>query len=212
MESVVISHLGRRDYRECHQAMQSAVARLRGADHAELWVVEHPPVFTQGQAGRPEHILAPGDIPVVQSDRGGQVTYHGPGQTVIYTLVPLKAFGLNVRALVSLLEEAVIAVLGERGVEAESRADAPGVYVRGAKIASLGLRIRHGVSYHGVALNVAMDLAPFAQINPCGYAGMAVTQVSDEMGIAQDPDALGDAVAQQIAKTLTAQWVAGQAH
>lgn len=143
----------------------------------EIWLVEHPPVFTQGQAGKAEHLLMPGDIPVVQSDRGGQVTYHGPGQQVMYVLIDVKRRKLGVRQLVTILEETVIATLADFGVSARARADAPGVYVGDEKICSLGLRIRKGCSFHGLALNVAMDLTPFLRINPCGYAGMSMTQL-----------------------------------
>ncbi len=143
----------------------------------EIWLVEHPAVFTQGQAGKAEHLLMPGDIPVVQSDRGGQVTYHGPGQQVMYVLIDIKRRKLGVRQLVTALEETVIATLAGFGVNARARADAPGVYVGEQKICSLGLRIRKGCSFHGLALNVAMDLAPFSRINPCGYAGMSMTQL-----------------------------------
>ena len=143
----------------------------------EIWLVEHPPVFTQGQAGKAEHLLMPGDIPVVQSDRGGQVTYHGPGQQVMYVLIDIKRRKLGVRQLVTALEETVIDTLAGFGVSARARADAPGVYVGEQKICSLGLRIRKGCSFHGLALNVAMDLAPFSRINPCGYAGMSMTQL-----------------------------------
>jgi len=145
----------------------------------EIWLVEHPPVFTQGQAGKAEHLLMPGDIPVVQSDRGGQVTYHGPGQQVMYVLIDVKRRKLGVRQLVTILEETVIATLAEFGVSARARADAPGVYVGEEKICSLGLRIRKGCSFHGLALNVAMDLSPFLRINPCGYAGMSMTQLKN---------------------------------
>lgn len=145
----------------------------------EIWLVEHPPVFTQGQAGKAEHLLMPGDIPVVQSDRGGQVTYHGPGQQVMYVLIDVKRRKLGVRQLVTILEETVIATLAEFGVTARARADAPGVYVGEEKICSLGLRIRKGCSFHGLALNVAMDLSPFLRINPCGYAGMSMTQLKN---------------------------------
>lgn len=145
----------------------------------EIWLVEHPPVFTQGQAGKAEHLLMPGDIPVVQSDRGGQVTYHGPGQQVMYVLIDVKRRKLGVRQLVTILEETVIATLAEFGVSARARADAPGVYVGEEKICSLGLRIRKGCSFHGLALNVAMDLSPFLRINPCGYAGMRMTQLKN---------------------------------
>lgn len=145
----------------------------------ELWLVEHPPVFTLGQAGRPEHLLDPGDIPVIRTDRGGQVTYHGPGQPIAYVLFDLRRAGVGVRDLVHRLEGAVIDLLGGHGVAARARPDAPGVYVDGAKVAALGLRVRYGCSYHGIALNLALDLAPFRRINPCGYAGLAVTRLAD---------------------------------
>jgi len=152
--------------------------RRDSATADEIWLVEHPAVFTQGQAGKAEHVLVPGDIPVVQSDRGGQVTYHGPGQQVMYVLIDVKRRKLGVRDLVTALEETVIATLADYDISARARADAPGVYVDDAKICSLGLRIRKGCSFHGLALNVAMDLAPFLRINPCGYAGMQMTQIS----------------------------------
>ena len=148
-----------------------------GNSRDEIWLVEHYPVFTQGQAGKAEHVLLPGDIPVVQSDRGGQVTYHGPGQQVMYVLIDVKRRKLGVRQLVTALEETVMTTLAHFGVEARARADAPGVYVGDDKICSLGLRIRKGCSFHGLALNVAMDLSPFLRINPCGYAGMRMTQL-----------------------------------
>ncbi|MNF98154.1 Octanoyltransferase [compost metagenome] len=148
----------------------------------EVWLVEHPAVFTQGQAGKAEHLLVPGDIPVVQTDRGGQVTYHGPGQLVAYLLLDVRRLGFGVRDLVSRIERCLIELLASYGVEAAAKADAPGVYVDGAKIASLGLRIRNGCSFHGLALNVDMDLAPFRRINPCGYAGLAMTQLRDQAG------------------------------
>jgi len=179
MTEVIIVDRGFEPYEQAHQAMKEQIALLKGGQRAELWCVQHPSVFTQGQAGKAEHVLNPGDIPIVQSDRGGQVTYHGPGQVILYTLVPMRHFSLSVRDLVSLLEDTVISVLGSYGVSSQARADAPGVYVGDRKIASLGLRIRHGVSYHGVALNVSMDLEPFSRINPCGYKGLEVTQLSD---------------------------------
>lgn len=148
-----------------------------GAD--EVWFTEHEPVFTQGQAGKAEHLLAPGDIPVVQTDRGGQVTYHGPGQIVAYLMFDLRRMGLSVRDLVSGIEEAVVRLLADHGIEGAPRRDAPGVYVGNAKIAALGLRVRRGCSYHGLALNVQMDLEPFSRINPCGLLGMQVTQLAD---------------------------------
>ncbi|HXH02321.1 MAG TPA: lipoyl(octanoyl) transferase LipB [Candidatus Competibacteraceae bacterium] len=177
--ALCVRRLGRRDYLPVWQAMR-AYTETRGPESAdEIWLVEHEPVFTQGLAGKPEHVLAPGDIPVVQVDRGGQVTYHGPGQAVIYCLLDLKRTGLGVRQLVTLLEQSVVALLGSHGITGYARPDAPGVYVDGAKIASLGLRVRRGCSYHGLSLNVAMDLAPFNRINPCGYAGLAMTQLRD---------------------------------
>lgn len=176
---ITIRKLGLCDYQQVWQAMQH-YTDVRGADSAdELWLVEHPPVFTQGQAGKEEHLLMPGDIPVVQVDRGGQVTYHGPGQQVLYVLLDLKRNKLGVRQLVTLMETALVDCLAGFGIQAYAKPDAPGVYVDNAKIASLGLRVRRGCSFHGLALNIAMDLTPFLRINPCGYAGMAMTQVCD---------------------------------
>lgn len=145
----------------------------------QLWLLEHPPVFTLGQAGRSEHVLDPGQIPVVHCDRGGQVTYHGPGQLIAYVLLDLRRAGLGVKGLVRRMEESVIDLLARQGIEATLQPGAPGVYVEAAKIASLGLRVRGGCTYHGLALNVAMDLRPFQCINPCGYPGLAVTQISE---------------------------------
>ena len=145
----------------------------------QLWLVEHPPVFTQGQAGKAEHLLFPGDIPVVQTDRGGQVTYHGPGQLVAYPLLDLRRLKIGVRELVTAIEQTIVATLAQYGIDSAAKPDAPGVYVNGDKIASLGLRVRRGCSFHGLALNVAMDLAPFQRINPCGYQGLAMTQMRD---------------------------------
>ncbi|WP_338115443.1 lipoyl(octanoyl) transferase LipB [Thiocystis minor] len=170
---------GLQDYPATLAAMRDWTDARREDTRDEVWLLEHPPVFTLGQAGRLEHILAPGAIPVVQSDRGGQVTYHGPGQLIVYPLLDLRRTGLGVKRLVNLLEQGVIDLLDAYGVAAARRPNAPGVYVANAKIASLGLRIRHGCSYHGLALNVAMDLEPFRRINPCGYAGLAIAQVSD---------------------------------
>mgnify|MGYP002478897089 FL=1 len=171
----------------------------------EFWVVEHDPVYTQGQAGKAEHLLAPGDIPVVQSDRGGQVTYHGPGQLVLYVLVDVRRSKLTVRELVTCLETAIINTLAKSGIEAYAKPDAPGVYVKNqlgaalqteAKLASLGLRIRKGCSFHGLALNVNMDMTPFLRINPCGYAGMAMTQTSALGG----PQSVAEAQAMLVAE------------
>lgn len=177
--TVTVRDLGRTAYEGVFEAMK-AFTGARGPDTMdELWLTEHEPVFTQGQAGRAEHLLAPGDIPVVQTDRGGQVTYHGPGQIVGYLMFDIRRQGLTVRGLVSGIERAIVDLLGDYGIGAAPRPDAPGVYVGGAKIASLGLRVRRGCSYHGLALNVDMDLEPFSRINPCGLLGMQVTQVAD---------------------------------
>lgn len=179
VNAVEVHYLGRRPYLEVWQAMRAFTDARDHASPDQLWVVEHDPVFTQGQAGKAEHVLAAGDIPVIQTDRGGQVTYHGPGQLILYPLLDVRRRGLGVRALVSALENAVIDALAEHAIVARARPDAPGVYVGEAKIASLGLRIRRGSSFHGIAFNIDMDLAPFARINPCGYAGMAMTQLRD---------------------------------
>jgi lipoyl(octanoyl) transferase len=167
----------------------------------ELWLLEHPPVYTLGQAGRREHVRAPGRIEVVASDRGGQVTYHGPGQLVAYLLLDLRRAGLGVRGLVTLLEDAVVALLHEHGVAGEGRRDAPGVYVQGAKVAALGLRVRRGCCYHGLALNVDMDLEPFARIDPCGYRGLPVTQLRD-LGLGLSVDEAGAQLAGLLARAL----------
>jgi len=177
VETLLVRQSGLRDWQAVSDAMHLYTDQRDAQSRDEIWLVEHPPVFTQGQAGKSEHLLMPGDIPVVQSDRGGQVTYHGPGQQVMYVLIDIKRRKLGVRQLVTILEETVIATLAEFGVSARARADAPGVYVGEEKICSLGLRIRKGCSFHGLALNVAMDLAPFLRINPCGYAGMSMTQL-----------------------------------
>ncbi len=176
---VVVRSLGRLEYGPAWQAMQAYTA-VRGATGAdELWVLEHPAVYTLGQAGRPEHLLAANDIPLVHCDRGGQITYHGPGQAVVYALIDLRRRSYGIRELVHRIEQAVIDLLGDFAVAGERRPGAPGVYVAGAKIAALGLRVRHGCTYHGVALNVDGDLAPFAAINPCGYPGLPVTRLLD---------------------------------
>ena len=200
--SLVIRNLGLTEY-------EAALARMveftdnRDADTPdELWLLEHPPVFTLGLAGDRSHILAPGSIPIVQVDRGGQVTYHGPGQIIAYTLIDLKRAGLGIRDLVTIMEQTVIDTVADYGITAESRCDAPGVYVSGAKLASVGLRIRRGCSYHGLALNVSMDLQPFEQINPCGYAGMKMTQVSDLGGPAELPSVI-DNLTRKLSAALT---------
>lgn len=176
---VRVRDLGLADYEPVWRAMQAFTADRDDDTADELWLVEHPPVFTLGQAGRPEHVLAAGDIPVLPVDRGGQVTYHGPGQRVAYPLIDLRRAGLGVRELVCRIEQAVIDTLAVWGIGAGRRDGAPGVYVDGAKVMALGLRVRRGCSFHGLAFNVAMDLEPFRRINPCGFAGLAVTQVLD---------------------------------
>ena len=186
-----VRRLGRVEYAPTFAAMQEFTATRTAETADDLWIVEHPPVFTLGQAGKPEHLLRDIGIPLVQIDRGGQVTYHGPGQVVIYLLLDLNRRQLKVRELVRHIEQAVIDLLAAHGVTAERHTNAPGVYVAGAKIAALGLRIRRGCSYHGVALNVQMDLSPFAAINPCGYPGLAVTQTHD-LGLTLTPDAAAD--------------------
>lgn len=177
--SVLIRWLGLQDYEKCWHAMRDFTDQRNENTQDEIWVVEHPPVFTQGQSGKPEHILNAGDIPIIQVDRGGQVTYHGPGQLVIYPLVDLKRKKLNVRETVTILEKSVIELLREFDILATSQCKAPGVYVNEKKICSLGLRIRRGCSFHGLALNLDMDLEPFSRINPCGYPELKMTQLSD---------------------------------
>lgn len=177
-DTLLIRNLGLRHYAPISAAMHHFTDTRDETTPDEIWLVEHPPVFTQGQAGKAEHILVPGEIPVVQSDRGGQVTYHGPGQQVVYLMLNLKRRKLGVRDLVTVLEQTVVNTLDELAIVAYPRPDAPGVYVAGKKICSLGLRIRRGCSFHGLALNINMDLSPFLRINPCGYAGMEMTQVS----------------------------------
>lgn len=174
---------GLQDYASVWRGMRSFTDNRDADTVDQLWMVEHPAVFTLGQNGKPEHILNPGDISIVTTDRGGQVTYHGPGQQLMYVLLDLRRRKLGVRALVTLLERSVIELLAGYGVAAEARADAPGVYVEGAKVAALGLRVRKGCSYHGVSLNVDMDLTPFGRINPCGFSNLPVTQLS-ALGIA----------------------------
>lgn len=191
--------LGQVDYEPTWHAMQR-FTDSRGPHTAdEVWLLEHVPVFTQGQAGKAEHVLFPGDIPVVQVDRGGQVTYHGPGQLVAYLMLDVRRSGIGVRELVSRIERSLIDLLASYGVAAAAKPDAPGVYVNGAKIASLGLRIRNGRSFHGLALNVDMDLQPFQRINPCGYAGMSMTQLADQV---DEPLAMAQVAARLRAQLL----------
>lgn len=197
-DALIIRDLGLVDYTSTWQRMQQFTDQRDDNTFDEIWLLEHPPVFTQGQAGKAEHLLFPGDIPVVQVDRGGQVTYHGPGQLVAYVLLNIKRRNLGVRQLVNLIEQSIIATLAQNDVEAYAKADAPGVYVDEKKVASLGLRVRKGCTFHGLALNVDMDLSPFSRINPCGYAGMQMVQSKD----------LGGPVSMQQAKQqLSAQLV-----
>jgi lipoyl(octanoyl) transferase len=175
---IEVRDLGRTQYMDAFRKMREYTTARTAVSVDEIWLTEHDPVFTQGQAGKSEHVLAPGDIPVVRSDRGGQVTYHGPGQLVGYLMIDIRRAGITPRGLVTAIERSIIDLLETYGISGKNRADAPGVYVDGAKVASLGLRIKRGCSYHGLALNVAMDLEPFSRINPCGLRGIQVTQLS----------------------------------
>ncbi|WP_457669691.1 lipoyl(octanoyl) transferase LipB [Thiolapillus sp.] len=179
MQPVILRWLGLRDYEQTWREMRAFTDRRTPQTLSEIWLLEHAPVFTQGQAGKAEHILDPGIIPVVHSDRGGQVTYHGPGQLVMYLLLDLKAVNKGIRGLVSCMEDTVIQLLADHGIEAAARPQAPGVYVDEKKIAALGLRVRKGYTYHGLALNLDMDLTPFERIHPCGHAGQQVTRLKD---------------------------------
>ena len=197
---LLVRQLGLRDYEPVWQAMQQFTDERDKNTEDEIWLVQHPRVFTLGKAGKQEHLLNTGDIPVVKVDRGGQVTYHAPGQLVAYILLDLNRLNIGVRELVTRLEASIINVLSEYGITAESRRDAPGVYVEGRKIAALGLRVRRGFCFHGMALNVDMDLEPFARINPCGYEGLEITQITD---LVDDVDF--DVVGQQLLSHLKQQ-------
>ncbi len=202
--TIVIRKLGVAEYEPTLQAMKDFTDSRTDQSADELWLLQHPRVFTQGQAGKAEHVLAPGDIPVVQADRGGQVTYHGPGQWVLYLLVDIRRHKLGVRALVDLIEDSIIELLAEYGIDAAARPDAPGVYVGGDKIAALGLRVRRGCSYHGLSLNVDMDLEPFARINPCGHKGLKVTSmVKCIPGQAVEMEAVGQRILGVVYRKLT---------
>ncbi|MGQ7815739.1 lipoyl(octanoyl) transferase LipB [Metapseudomonas furukawaii] len=197
---LIVRHLGLVDYLPTFEAMRRLTAERDERTADEIWLLQHPQVFTQGQAGKAEHLLAPGDIPVIQVDRGGQVTYHGPGQLVAYLMLDLRRLGLGVRDLVTAMEQSLVDVLATYGIEAAPKADAPGVYVRGDKIASLGLRVSRGCSFHGLALNVDMDMSPFWRINPCGYAGLKMVQLKD---LLVEPAPL-DEVAERLERALRA--------
>ena len=198
---LIVRHLGLVDYQPTWEAMRAFTAGRSEATGDEVWLCQHPPVFTLGLAGKPEHLLRDIGVPVVRTDRGGQVTYHGPGQLVAYLLLDLRRRNLTVKRMVNRIEEAIIALLADQGIAAGRRAGAPGVYVGEAKVAALGLKVRNGCSYHGLSLNVAMDLAPFAAINPCGYAGLAVTQLAD-LGGERDIDAVGGRLVRHLQELL----------
>ena len=200
-QPLIIRNLGQRDYVPVWREMQAFTAARTQDTPDELWIVEHPPVFTLGLNGKAKHLLNPGDIPVIKVDRGGQVTYHGPGQLVVYTLLDIQRRHLGVKELVRYIEQAIIALLADYGIQAEGREDAPGVYVAGAKIAALGLRIKKGRTYHGLALNIRMDLSPFSHINPCGYVGMTVTQTRD-LGISASLPELRDRLLEHLRTIL----------
>jgi lipoyl(octanoyl) transferase len=199
--SLIIRQLGLQDYTKTWQAMRDFTENRDDKTADEFWVLQHPPVYTQGLSGKAEHLLNPGAIPIVQTDRGGQVTYHGPGQLILYPLINLKRKKLGIRALVSALENSVIALLRQYGLQAYARTDAPGVYIDEKKIASLGLRVRHGCSYHGLSLNVNLDLTPFNGINPCGYAGLSVTSLK-QLGINIKTDEPIPALVTELLKTV----------
>ena len=203
--TAVFRWLGRADYAPTWRAMQSFTDERDATTPDELWFLEHAPVFTQGVNGKHEHLLAPGGIPVVGIDRGGQVTYHGPGQLVVYPMIDLRRRGIGVRELVVALESAVIALAKAHGISASGRRDAPGVYVEGRKLASLGLRIRRGCSYHGLALNVDMDLEPFGRINPCGIAGLEMTQLA-MLGVRGDVHDIALEIAPMLRDALGLAW------
>ena len=191
----LVKHLGMIDYQNAWQEMRQVTNARNAATRDEIWLLQHPPVYTQGLAGKPEHLLHAGNIPVIRTDRGGQITYHGPGQIIAYLLLDMRRWKLNVRGLVRLMEQAVINLLAFFDISAQGRAEAPGVYVGDEKIASLGLKIRSGYCYHGLAFNVNMDLAPFSSINPCGFSGLRITQAKN----------LGIEVSQTRLETLLAQ-------
>ena len=198
---LIVKKLGRQDYEPVWKAMHEFTDTRTEEDVDQIWLVEHNPVFTQGQAGKAEHVLNAGDIPVIQSDRGGQVTYHGPGQLVAYFLINIRRKKFGVRDLVTHIENLVINTLKAYNIESAARPDAPGVYVDGKKICSLGLRIRRGCSFHGLALNVDMDLSPFLRINPCGYQGMEMVQVS-QLGGPSDLETVEQQLIQELVELL----------
>ena len=200
--TILVKHLGLVDYVSTWQAMQDFTSQRDPQSDDEIWLLEHPSVYTQGLAGKPEHLLAATSIPVIKTDRGGQITYHGPGQLVAYVLYDVKRAGMSVRELVRRIEQALIDVLQDYGITASRKTSAPGVYVHGAKIAALGLRVRRGCSYHGLSFNVAMDLAPFSAINPCGYAGLEVTDLA-RLGVRASMSEVTNALTSQLITQLS---------
>jgi lipoyl(octanoyl) transferase len=200
-EQLNVRYLGLQNYPQVWQQMQQFTEQRNEETVDEIWLVEHPAVFTQGRTGKAEHLLLQSDIPVIQSDRGGQITYHGPGQLIAYLLINIRRKTLNIRTLVSIIEESLISLLADYHVNAYAKADAPGVYIKGKKIASLGLKIRKGCSFHGLALNVDMDLSPFAHINPCGYPGLQMTQCKDQ-GIGLSVNELAPLLIEKLNKRL----------
>jgi len=201
-QTFIVRQLGRQDYQDVWQEMQHFTDTRSSNTADEIWVLEHPPIFTLGLNGKPEHILDAGDIPVVKCDRGGQVTYHGPGQLIIYLLLDLRRRDLGVKALVYKIEQAIIDLLAEQGIDGQRRKGAPGIYVDDAKIAALGLRVRRGCCYHGLSLNVNMELEPFSRINPCGFAGLATDQLAHH-GTPHDLCTVGSNLISQLGRQLT---------
>ncbi len=202
--NIIVKNLGNTEYEEIFSAMKTFTQNRTEQTPDEIWLTQHHPVFTQGQAGKAEHILNINHIPIVQSDRGGQVTYHGSGQLVIYLLIDIKRRKIGVREMVTLIEKSIVQLLNQYQITAETKPEAPGVYVNDKKIASLGLRVRNGRTYHGLALNIDMDLSPFEQINPCGYQGLKMTQLAD-LTASCDLDSDIDGVAAQLQKILISQ-------
>lgn len=202
-DAVIVRRLGLTPYAAAFDAMREFTEQRGDATPDEIWLLQHPPVFTLGLTGKREHLLNPGSTPIIETDRGGQVTYHGPGQLILYPLLNLRRRNLGVRRLVTLLEQSVVGLLADAGITAQARPDAPGVYVDGRKVASLGLRVRRGCSYHGLSLNVAMDLEPFQRINPCGYAGLEVTQLQD-LGVEHTAATIEDALLSHLLTRLRA--------
>lgn len=204
-----VRELGCRPYLQTWEAMRAFTDRRDARTADELWLLEHPPVYTQGLAGKPEHVLDAGDIPVIQTDRGGQITYHGPGQLVAYPLLDLERLGLGIRSLVAMLETVTIELLAGLGVAGQRIEGAPGVFVEGAKIASIGMKVRRGCTFHGLAFNITLDLSPFARINPCGFAGQPMTRLADIVDDTvghSDVGTVGRQLARRLAEAIGLDW------